>query len=1099
MTTVDTKPDRAAALATLRPFQRDTVHHVVEQLLDPSGSKRFLVADEVGLGKTLVARGVIAEFVERQWEHVPRIDILYVCSNAALARENLTKLRIAGGSVGVFEATRFTLLAAQDQLRQRKLNFISLTPATALRTSGGGIKEERAILHQLLRQRGPTGRWLDNFLQGGVSNTERWRDLARASGALNPEVVRQFLEELDRRPELLNQLAAMEAAFARRDGTAAKLAAREANQLIANLRNLLARVCIHSVQPDLIILDEFQRFKDLLVTGTAEVTPEVELARQLFSYQTPEGQRVSMLLLSATPYRMFTTRLEGAGPGLDGDDHYADFLQTLDFLVDDTSRFAALKAALHEYRHQLVRAASRAPHDIDAARAELRSLLMRVMCRRERVGSTEQRDGMVRETLPPAPLHTSDVKSYLALEALRKHLAGHDVIELWKSAPYLLNFGKGYEFRASFDARADDPSLTAAFAAQADAHLDSGAVDQFSTVDTGNGRLRLLTSRTLDEDAWRMLWLPPSLPYWPLGEPWAKHAHFTKTLLFSSWNVVPDAVSALLSYELERRCVGADAGSEGPSYHDFHRKRARLLRFAGSDGKAASMMTFALQLPCLRLADIQPLELRKEHGPDVRSAMRARIEPLLEPLRPHATGHSPDPSWYWAALLLMDDQQPVETFLEALISARSKQAPPSETEVTDDADHVSSFALHAKRAQESLNPEFELGAFPDDLLDVLVEMALGGPAILWARTLGNLCVPDSERRRLGAEIAEAFRSLFNQPHVSALLQQKEPSRYWQATLQYSIAGNLQAVLDEYAHVLWEPAAWGKADPASVAAEVTQEVTKAITTKTSTVRPDYYQARPNRIERAPDGCAIRTHFALRYGTARASDGAHELREEAVRDAFKSPFYPFVLASTSVGQEGLDFHPWCHCVWHWNLPGNPVDLEQREGRVHRYKGHAVRKNVAQLHGPALLDQWRPGLDPWHVLFEAATQARAPGESELVPCWVAPGQHKVERVVPLLPLSREVEQLERLKRSLAIYRVAFGQPRQAELVALIDGGKASLDEVDSWVIHLDPPARGEALRSDDHAEPATDGAVPSSGPGQTGGIEATAVVPLDSASGE
>ena len=74
------------------------------------------------------------------------------------------------------------------------------------------------------------------------------------------------------------------------------------------------------------------------------------------------------------------------------------------------------------------------------------------------------------------------------------------------------------------------------------------------------------------------------------------------------------------------------------------------------------------------------------------------------------------------------------------------------------------------------------------------------------------------------------------------------------------------------------------------------------------------------------------------------GREVTREDQLRQVFNSPFWPFVLASTSVGQEGLDFHTYSHAIVHWNLPGNPVDLEQREGRVHRYKGHAVRKNVA-----------------------------------------------------------------------------------------------------------------------------------------------------------
>jgi Helicase conserved C-terminal domain len=81
---------------------------------------------------------------------------------------------------------------------------------------------------------------------------------------------------------------------------------------------------------------------------------------------------------------------------------------------------------------------------------------------------------------------------------------------------------------------------------------------------------------------------------------------------------------------------------------------------------------------------------------------------------------------------------------------------------------------------------------------------------------------------------------------------------------------------------------------------------------------------------------RARFAMRYGDERGGEREKaQLRKEAVRAVFNSPFWPFVLATTSIGQEGLDFHPYCHAVVHWNLPSNPVDLEQREGRVHRYK--------------------------------------------------------------------------------------------------------------------------------------------------------------------
>jgi hypothetical protein len=143
---------------------------------------------------------------------------------------------------------------------------------------------------------------------------------------------------------------------------------------------------------------------------------------------------------------------------------------------------------------------------------------------------------------------------------------------------------------------------------------------------------------------------------------------------------------------------------------------------------------------------------------------------------------------------------------------------------------------------------------------------------------------------------------------------------------------------------------------------------------------------------------------------------------------------VLATTSIGQEGLDFHPYCYRVYHWNLPGNPVDLEQREGRVHRFKGHAVRHNVARAHADAIRTSTKPPADPWEAMFNAAKRATT-SKSELVPYWVFDGPVKVERRVPMLPMSRENTRLRWLKRSLTLYRLAFGQPRQDDLLAYLD----------------------------------------------------------------
>jgi hypothetical protein len=196
--------------------------------------------------------------------------------------------------------------------------------------------------------------------------------------------------------------------------------------------------------------------------------------------------------------------------------------------------------------------------------------------------------------------------------------------------------------------------------------------------------------------------------------------------------------------------------------------------------------------------------------------------------------------------------------------------------------------------------------------------------------------------------------------------------------------------------------------------------------------------------------------MTFGQGESEDGKEVTREDQVRSAFNSPFRPFVLASTSVGQEGLDFHQYCHRVHHWNLPSNPVDLEQREGRIHRYKGHVVRKNLAKHYGLVSAN----GQDPWHALFVRASCERKSEENDLVPYWVfeTDGGSKIERCICNLPLSRDVERLSDLIKSVAAYRVSFGQPRQEDLVEYLcrrQDGEKDHAACDGCTIDLSPPS--------------------------------------------
>jgi hypothetical protein len=77
--------------------------------------------------------------------------------------------------------------------------------------------------------------------------------------------------------------------------------------------------------------------------------------------------------------------------------------------------------------------------------------------------------------------------------------------------------------------------------------------------------------------------------------------------------------------------------------------------------------------------------------------------------------------------------------------------------------------------------------------------------------------------------------------------------------------------------------------------------------------------------------------------------------------------------------------------------------------------------------------PDSDIWRQLFDAARESRRDDQSDLVPFWVysTEGGAHIERHVPAIPLSRDVERAEVLRRSLAVYRLAFGQSRQDDLV--------------------------------------------------------------------
>ena len=75
---------------------------------------------------------------------------------------------------------------------------------------------------------------------------------------------------------------------------------RQRAEMINKLRRIFAEISIDMLDPDLVIMDEFQRFNSLLEQGDDE---QSMLANKFFDN---ERSNTKILLLSATPYKPYS-------------------------------------------------------------------------------------------------------------------------------------------------------------------------------------------------------------------------------------------------------------------------------------------------------------------------------------------------------------------------------------------------------------------------------------------------------------------------------------------------------------------------------------------------------------------------------------------------------------------------------------------------------------------------------------------------------------------------------------------------------------------------------------------------------------------------
>ena len=1079
------------SLNGLKDFQRATVAQIVTSFSDYTHSHRVLVADEVGLGKTIVAKGVISELlIKRITNGQPNgpMRVTYICSNQTLATENKQKLNVfnnTGSKKYIQEPSfnRLVELAVKPKLNtttdDKLLEISSLTPSTSFTlTHGDGNVRERFIIYKCLMQDEQLRIYDKKLEMVFCNNVASWKyqdAWLQTRGGIDGSIATVFTESL-KLPintkiddEILNWLeltpypTASELLVA--IGIKAKETSLDSNKLQRKwlyrfrslIRTKLAQACAQNIKADLFILDEFQRFNSLLHSHLDADKSEVSvIADQIFNL----AGKPKILLLSATPFKAVNTIHEAEKDG--EEPHHKEFSKLFKFLThDDSHKLAAYHKERNKLLNQILALNGQTKHyEMDnSSKTKIEGLLRPYICRTERSQISENFDAIYQSNSNPQCFDTfsqDDITYYRSMTALTKALDKIDksrqssqLLHFYKAAPWALSFLSGYQLRTRLESHLDDKEFQSAIATSSDSWVPKAKIENYSlelSKHTPNAKLRSLLDVVFSPKSEELLWIPPTTTNYPHEGPFKENDDFSKTLLFSAWAMVPRALSGLLSYEAERRLLKNMPTHY--SYSENHRKnKADVIHFKANSTDA--LVAWSMIYPAKSLMDLP----RPQNTSSLDTILTEREHNIREKLIPLARKHGENKGvatrggntlWYALAPILLDkieSREWLNTWLD------------NETRTVEEYSGRSSHLQDIKRYIE--DHALSLGPMPNDLPHYLALLSVASPSICAAKMLYNIWNSDHiNLMKHASNVGLSILQMFNKSESQNTLHKVygDQKKYWFQIIQYCADGNIQAMLDEYGHLLH--------DAGLSYEQASERIASTSGFQPTTVSCQFDTERNKKVDRSSSSDHLRCHYAVPLGIQKTTDEA-QVRVTHIRDAFNSPFKPFVLNSTSIGQEGLDFHWYCNRVVHWNLPSNPIDIEQREGRVNRYKSLVVRRRAVEYFDAIQFKQPLQHKHLWKHIFDTVEGlTKVERSSDLVPYWHLPldeSNSHIERVTLMMPMSREVERLEQMFKSLSMYRLTFGQPRQQELLENLLNHEFSPETVKAiklnFVINLAP----------------------------------------------
>lgn len=476
----------------LTPVQQATKAHILSVLDDkrkeaPLSPACYLLADEVGLGKTKIAAAVIQELAKRK---AGRFIVYYLCGSQRVAAQNVMALRRDCGACEDKSGTmdiRLSMQLNRDYAKEGIL-ILPLTPATTFTNHNSKFEQNE---------------W--NYLR--------------------------------KQPSKLDKM--------------------DENQFLRLRFDACEMVMKKQLPPDLVLLDEFQNYDELLYKHNNRYP--------LFTTMLEATKYV--LMLSATPYQMLSREVQH----LNYRDVLTDSADRKDTNLhvqnqeEDADTFLAAK---NESFDQLVQFVLDPLHPSGQSKpASLctsnKQLYRKVFCRTERsmFYDTEIKDETVDTVCIDASAAAAHIRrmqgQYKTLSTLTKNGTADRVIAYEKKAPNYPCFSTRYvDIKRGNE---DDTAVSDENYLKWDAEEGNLLPDLSNASPDSHAKYALLRDQVLPQGTEAMLWMPPvlwgeePLPGIDRDNPFACNRDYTKTLVFGDYRMTTAAPVWYLRKEVEKR------------------------------------------------------------------------------------------------------------------------------------------------------------------------------------------------------------------------------------------------------------------------------------------------------------------------------------------------------------------------------------------------------------------------------------------------------------------------------------------------------------------------------------------------------------------